>query len=317
MWLRRARTRLRLANLYSGTGSIGAVVAFAEAVSELSAGEVGIKFVHGWGRADDPSEETSLLADVAAGEVDLAWVGTRAFGKGGVRSLDALQAPFLITSYEAEASVCRSGVARDALGSLNRIGLEGIALLGGELRKPFGLSRQLVGPSDYQGAIVRTHASVIGEETFRALGATPVLRSRAQMAHREHPDFDGMDNHCGALASWGYAGRLTSNVTLWPRTVTLVASAERFRGFGGDTQTLLRKAGDHAAEFAAIALAEQEQADLAALQRVSVECVTADSQQLAALRERVAPVYDSLRRDRSAAPLLEQLEQMLASPAGT
>jgi hypothetical protein len=42
-----------------------------------------------------------------------------------------------------------------------------------------------------------------------------------------------------------------------------------------------------------------------------VECANADARQLAELRERVAPVYDSLRQDRLAAAYLDQLEKLL------
>jgi TRAP-type C4-dicarboxylate transport system substrate-binding protein len=307
---------LRLANLYSGTQSIEAVVFFARTVAELSAGEVRVKFVHAWGRADDPSEETTLLADVASGRVELGWVGTRAFGKLGVRSLDPLQAPFLITSYEAEAAACRSHYTQQALVPLTAIGLQGIAVLGGELRKPFGITRVLVGASDYEGARIRTHASAVGEETFRALGAVPLLRSRIQMARRDECTFDGMDNHCGAIASWGYRGTLTTNVNLWPRTVTLIASCRTWQRLGADEQRALRKAGERAAEFAATALARQERADLEVLQGASVDCVKADADQLADLRDRVAPAYDSLRRDPPAAAYLKQLEEILGRPGG-
>ena len=270
--------------------------------------------MHGWGRDDDPSEETSLLADVASGRAELGWAGTRAFGKLGVRSLDPLQAPFLITSYEAEAAVCRSHYTQEALGALTALDLQGIAVLGGELRKPFGITRVLVGASDYAGARIRTHASAVGEETFRALGAVPLLRSRLQMAGSDRCSFDGMDNHCGAIASWGYGGTVTTNVNLWPRTVTLVASGHTWGRLGAEEQGVLREAGERAAEFAAAALGRQERADLEALPAGSVECVRADADQLAELRERVAPAYDSLRQDPLAAAYLKHLEKIVARP---
>ncbi len=318
LWRRlrpRAATVLRLANAYSGTQSIEAVAFFASAVAEISAGEIMIKFVNAWGRAEDPSEETSLLADVAGDRVDLGWVGTRALGKVGARSLDPLQAPFLITSYEAEAAVLGGDLTRDAMTSLRAIGLEGIAVLGGELRKPVGITRPLLGPADYEAARIRTHASVVGEETLRALGAVPVLRSRTEMARREDVSFDGMDNHCRAIAHWGYGGTLTTNVTLWPRTLTLVASSRTWLRLGSEGQRALLQAGERAANFATAALASQGAADLKALEGTSLELVHADADQVAALRERVEPVYQSLRRDRSTAPLMQRLEELLGQPA--
>jgi TRAP-type C4-dicarboxylate transport system substrate-binding protein len=134
------------------------------------------------------------------------------------------------------------------------------------------------------------------------------------MAAGDGGGLDGMDNHCAAIASWGYSGTLTTNVNLWPRTVTLVASCRIWRRLGTDEQGALREAGARAAEFAAAALARQERADLEVLKGTSVECVTADADELAALRERVAPAYDSLRRDPLAAGYLGQLETLLPRP---
>ena len=58
------------------------------------------------------------------------------------------------------------------LAGVERLDLVGIALLPGELRRPLGASRPLVGASDYRGATIATRVSDLGLRTFGALGAT-------------------------------------------------------------------------------------------------------------------------------------------------
>jgi TRAP-type C4-dicarboxylate transport system substrate-binding protein len=306
----RRRTVLRLANPYAGTNGIEPVMFFARTLEDATDGEIAVKLLNSW-RRGDVSEETSLLTDVARGRAELGWAGTRAFGKLGVHSLDPLQAPFLISSYEAEAAVCAGGVGREMLEPLQQVGLEGIAVLAGELRKPFGLRRPLLDVSDYVGARIRTHASVVGEQTFRLLGAVPILLATDQMERIDRHAVDGMDNHCEALASWGYSGTLTMNANLWPRTVALVMSAAAAQRLGTDERHAVREAGARSADFAASRLVEQEEVDKQALVGTAVRCVWADEQQLAELRERVAPVYDELRRDGSTGRLLARVEEKI------
>jgi TRAP-type transport system periplasmic protein len=212
--------------------------------------------------------------------------------------------------------VCAAGgVAQEMLEPLQQVGLEGIALLAGELRKPFGLTRPLLEASDFAGARIRTHASVVGEQTFRLLGAVPILLPTAQMERIDQQAVDGMDNHCEALASWGYGGTLTMNANLWPRTIALVMSTAAAQRLGTDERRALREAGARSADFAATRLAEQEEVDKQALAGTPVRSVWADEQQLAELRERVAPVYEELRRDGSTARLLARVEEEIERTA--
>ncbi len=56
--------------------------------------------------------EQQVVAATASGELDLGWVGTRAFAELGVASLDALTAPLLIDSYPLEKAVLESDDTR-------------------------------------------------------------------------------------------------------------------------------------------------------------------------------------------------------------
>src|SRR5256885_1310427 len=78
--------------------------AWAREVQARSGGTVRIRFANGW-RNGQFDFETGLIHDVQAAKVDMGWVGSRALDAVGVRTFEALHAPFLIDSYPLEEAV--------------------------------------------------------------------------------------------------------------------------------------------------------------------------------------------------------------------
>src|SRR5262245_7205118 len=98
------------------------LVSYADAVRRLSHGTLQIRVVPP--AAGSPAAvEAKVIADVRAGRVDGAWVGSRAFDGVGVTSFDALIAPLLIDSYELEEAVLTSPLASAMLADLRPLGL--------------------------------------------------------------------------------------------------------------------------------------------------------------------------------------------------
>jgi TRAP-type C4-dicarboxylate transport system substrate-binding protein len=223
-----------------------------------------------------------------------------------------LQAPLLLDDYAAQAAVCSSDLAPEMLEGLERLGLVGLAVMPGANRKPFGFSRPLVAAADYVGAVIRTHESKVGEATFTALGATPHVLSAAEMAATAHEQVDGMDLDIAAIAGWGYHGHLTSNVDLWPRTITIVANRRSFDRLGADEQELLRDAAARTGGRAAQALAGQDVRDRET-RLPGVTIVDASPDHLSELRERVEPVHAELRRHPETSRIMQALEALVSS----
>ena len=117
--------------------------------------------------------ERRLVDKVRDGEADLASVGARAWDRMGVTSLQALVAPFLIDSLESQRRVLESPITGRMLTGLEPLGLVGLAVLPGPLRRPLGLTRPLVGPRDYAGATIGVRYGRVAQDTLKALGATP------------------------------------------------------------------------------------------------------------------------------------------------
>src|SRR5215217_6184960 len=99
---------LRLANTNGDLDFTPAVADFVDRVEELSGGNLRIEAADEWGDFASDAEQ-QVVEDVAAGEVDLGWVGTRVFDTLDVKSFEALTAPMLIDSYALERAAIGSG----------------------------------------------------------------------------------------------------------------------------------------------------------------------------------------------------------------
>ena len=147
------------------------LVRWAESVERLSIGTVKIEFQNGW-RYGEVDFEAGTLSDVADGKVDLAWAGARAFDTVGVASFQALVAPMLVDSHDLQAAVFEAGIPEQMLEGVDELGLVGVGVLPGPMRKLLGTDHPYVVPADFADNVIGLQASGVAEQTFTALGAT-------------------------------------------------------------------------------------------------------------------------------------------------
>jgi TRAP-type C4-dicarboxylate transport system substrate-binding protein len=283
---------------------------FVSAVARLSGGSVRIEVKQGY-RYYDVDYEQGTIEDVRSGAVDLAVIGARAWDAAGVKSFNALVAPFLVDSHDLERRVLESPVAERMLEGVEPLGLVGIALLPGELRRPLGLTRSLVRPTDFRGARVGIRPAGIADATFDALGA----RAEGFPATPEGLiGFDGAESGVATIANNGYdrgARALTANVVLWPRPTTVVMNQETFDALTAEQQDALREAGREALDPSLATIEDTARASLAAIcERSRLRLAIASPSDRAALRRAVQPVYDELERDSLTAELIDEIESM-------
>src|SRR5262245_38677293 len=119
------------------------------------------------------SKELRLAHMVRSGTLDAATLSARAWDLAGVTSLQALQAPFLITRQALFYRVITGPMADEMLAGLRKIGVTGLVLLPQALIHPLGLGRVLVAPRDFVGARIHTGLSKVNYLVLRALGAKP------------------------------------------------------------------------------------------------------------------------------------------------
>jgi TRAP-type C4-dicarboxylate transport system substrate-binding protein len=285
---------------------------FADAVKHFTGGSVRIDIKYGW-RFYDPDFEGRTISDVRHGDFDLASVGARAWDTAGAKSFGALVAPFLVDSTALQGRVLESPLAQRMLDGVRPLGLVGLAVLPGELRRPLGVSHALTRPRDFRGDKIGIRLGGVAKETFRALGATATAfpTTPEGLAH-----VDGAEVGLPTIVSNRYdlrARALTSNVVLWPRATTIVMNAKAFDALSADQQDALRRAGREEVGPILASFERYESDSLAAVCRAGrLPLVAASPADRAALRRAVQPVYDELTRDASTREMISEIRSMRA-----
>jgi TRAP-type C4-dicarboxylate transport system substrate-binding protein len=297
---------LRLA---SHEGQSRDLTEYEQAVDRLSQGSLRIRVEPKW-RDKEIDYDRGTVADVRAGEVDLAKIGVRSFDTLGVRTLQPLMAPLLVDSLGLEAKVLRSQLPAQMLAGVRSLGVDGLTLLPGELRRPLGISRRLVIPGDYRGATIGIRPSLVSSTTFSALGAS----ARAYVPGRLSQSFDGAELDVQAINENGYdfpGTSLTSNVALWPRAFAVVANKDVLERLTPRQRAILRRAGTAALE-PTIARLRAEARDNAGIlcRRGRIAFVEAKATQLAALREAVRPIYARFGQNAQSRKFIRAIEAM-------
>ena len=281
---------------------------FAERVEDLSGGTLRIRFENNWGQGRRGNAEVNLIRDVKAGKADLGWAGSRAFDLVGDRAFGPLHAPMMIDSYALELKVLEDeGVVRPMLASLEPLGLEGVGVLPGPLRRPLA-TRRLVAPSDWSGMRIGHAGGEQIERSLRALGARP----RIIVSSGEFVGFDGVESHVASIAGNGYhhqAPYLTGNVVLWPRPLVLFADD----GVGQAQLALLRRAARAAAPAVVDDLRDSDEERLGVICRQDLRLSLASGSALAQMWQAFRPVYTSLERDAATRATLARIEQIASS----
>ena len=281
---------------------------FADAVRKASRGHLRIRFLNDY-RKGQPTAEKGIIEDVRRGRADLAWVGARAFDWLGDRAFEPLQAPLLIDSYDAERAVLRSDVPATLLASLKPLGLDGLGILPGPLRKLVA-TEKLSTRDDLSGLKVAFSGGPAVEAALRALGAEPLrVASGAKWA-----GWDAAETHLQAAAGNHLevgGNHLAANVNLWPRFPVIFAGPSARKKLSSDELALLRRAvvAAQGPAFATIAAAERG-AMIQLCKGMAVDDLP--PQGLEALRAAARPVYDSMAEDPTAAKVLEQLVTLRA-----
>jgi TRAP-type transport system periplasmic protein len=289
---------------------------FVSEVARLSRGTLRIRVVPA--DHEGPDFEAATIRDMQKGRADLAFAGSRAWDEFGARRLRALGAPFLIDSYRLEERVLTSGLVDSMLAELPPLGLEGIGILPGPIRRPLGAKDSLAEPSDFSGLTIGTQQSRVADATLRALGAQP---------HRLGADvttiggLDGVEHRVAAIEGSrldAEGSHLMTNVNLWPRPLVLFAGEHSYARLSSEHRRILRTAVANAVPEKLAnerGLEEETAANLCRKGRARFDAATPT--ELRALRRAVAPVYRELERDpetRTAIEAIERLKRQLAEP---
>ena len=286
---------------------------FAEEVARRSGGTLRIEFEPAW-RPGDPNAERGTIEDVKAGKADMAWVGARVFDTLDVTSFQALLAPLLVDSYDLEGRVFESGIPMGMLEGVEELGVVGIGVLPGQMRRLLGVSHPFLQPSDFEGQVIGGAENELSVRTLQALGAT----LEALPAGGSLGGLDATEQHLAAI--WGNrydkdAEYVTANLNLWPRPLVIFADKEVFASLTSKQQAVLREAASAAIQgaLAASRAEDEEAADL--LCRAGLGFAVASQSDLAALRRALEPVYAELTTDPGTKSAIEAITDLKAEIA--
>src|SRR5829696_7484683 len=264
------------------------LAALRDAVQRVSGGRLRLKLINQYGNDREGNPEVNVIDDVSAGKTDLGWAASRIFDELGVVAFNPLHAPMLIDSYELEAKVLTDDVVDPMLESLGELGLRGVGVLPGPMRRPFG-KRPLVGLEDWAGASVGSSGGEQVGKALRAIGARRELDYSGDDTRR----VDGLDTHVAAVLPNRYQRSLpylTGNVVLWARPLVVFAGPN----VSADDLAVLRQAAE------------------AAIPQV----LAASPAQIEALRAAFQPVHADLERDAAASRAVARIRELARDGAG-
>jgi TRAP-type C4-dicarboxylate transport system substrate-binding protein len=288
---------------------------FVNQVAEQSKGSIRLDVSWNAGEGNTDGEQT-IARKVKSGALDLGWIGSRAWDTEGVTSLQALQAPFLITDYKLLSAVVSSPMAADMLAGLKAAEVEGLGLYPDQFRHPVGFRKPLASVQAFEGARIRVLTSNASDALIRALGAEPVhLNGNAFQQAVNDGTLTGVDASLG-LAPALHGSILTGNLIFYPKVDTLFAGRQALGKLDSSQQQALRTAAQRTVAHVLENLPATE--DSGPFCSGGGRVVAATDGDARALEVAAQPVYRQLEEDPQTAAFITQIRALKADiPAPT
>lgn len=276
------------------------ILRLADEVHRLSHGSVTVQ-PH-WDDAHDPPDYDQANARfVISGRLALGLIPSRAWDRLGVRTLRALNTPFLVTTDEQVRTIVSGPVKQRLLAGLTGTPVVGLDLFPEGLRHPFGFGKPLLGVADYRGALITAPLSGTVTAMFKAFGATP----RSTLAATDR----------GAESSYRLtdAQLATGNVAFYPKVNVLVANRAALARLSPKQRAALRAAATRTRAWA-LATQPSDSAAAADFCTNGGSVVLASAKQVESLRTAVKPLVHELERDAATGPVIAAIRAAAPPP---
>ncbi len=286
---------------------------FADNVKAASGGKLQIKLLPTYGGGSD----ATLLADERGGSVDMGSVSASIWDTAGVDSFQALQMPFLISNYKVEGAVLASPLQAEMLAGTSKIGLKGLAIHEGGLRKPLSTGACITTVQGFQGQKMRVPPSALLTDSVKALGAvpTPLALSEVYLGLK-----NGLVNSMEANYGLIYTQKfyevskcVTGNVNLWPFPTVLSINNKVWTGLTSDEQGWITSS---AAKLPAdsLAIVSNPASPLVSnLCKAGLKIGKATPDALSAMRNQVNSVYTKYTANQPTGSYVAQIEKIKAT----
>ncbi|MDA0160758.1 TRAP transporter substrate-binding protein [Solirubrobacter ginsenosidimutans] len=222
---------------------------FAKRVGELSGGTLTVYISQRY-PSGEAGNEARVARMVRAGELDFAVLPGRTWSSAGAPAFAALQAPFVLTTFDA-ARRALAGPA-DALlkADLEHAGVVPLYLAPSDPRR-FLTLKPLAGPEAFRGLRIRLYDEATTAASVQALGARPVQGiSTGEVYKRlEEGRLDGLETAAGTVISYDY-WRAAHNLTAYAMFTgieTLVASSAAWKRLSPSQREVIQAAAEDTA----------------------------------------------------------------------
>lgn len=286
---------------------------FANNVDKLSGGTLKIKLLPDYGGGND----ATLLADERGGSVNMGSVSASIWDTVGVKSFQALQMPFLITNYKLEKAVLDSPIQQQMLAGTAAVGLHGLAIHEGGLRKPLSTGSCILTVQNFAGKKMRVPPSALLTDSIKALGAVPVPLALSDVyLGLKQGTVSSMEANYGLIYTQKFyevSKCVTGNVNLWPFPSVLSINNTAWSGLTSQQQAWITSAASKVPDDSISIVSSTVKPTLVdKLCATGLKIGTATQADLAAMRNQVNPIYTQYASTGVTANFVKQIEKIRA-----
>ena len=200
--------------------------------------------------ADVPGNETRVGRMVRAGEVDFAFLPGRTWSAVGAPAFGALQAPFVLTTFDATRRALRGPAGAALKADLEHAGVVPLYLAPSHPRR-FLTLKPLAGPEPFRGLRIRLYDEATTAASVQALGARPVqgISTDEVLERLQQGRLDGLETAAGTVLSYDYwraAHHLTA-YAMFSGIDTFVASSAAWKRLSPSQREVIRAAAQDTA----------------------------------------------------------------------
>jgi TRAP-type C4-dicarboxylate transport system substrate-binding protein len=218
---------------------------FAADVEKLSRGTLKVVVDSSTYSTADAANAARLVAAMRSGQVSFSYDPVRDWAAAGVPGFEAVDAPFLVTTFGASALLANSTVAPALLSQLSGLGLVGLGLIPTEPRQVLSVS-PLFPPSAFRGISLRVVDNPETAALISAIGATPVQGLSADDTGEELQDhwIGAAETQPMAILGNSYNAEAPYLTTygLFPKIEVIVATKSAWAALTGQQQAAIREA---------------------------------------------------------------------------
>lgn len=281
---------------------------FAEKVAEKTDGKVKIE-VYGDRQLGDDKQ---LLEGLQIGVIDGALVSAPTLPLVlGATAFDALQLPFVVTSYEQMADALGSPVGQELLDTLDAKQIKGLGYIEAGQRHFLSKTKQVKTLDDFAGLKTRIVPIPLHKATWEAVGVNPIGMAYGEVySALETGTIDAVEINLSSIQSESLY-EPAKHVTLtghyfWPGVIMMSGMA--WNKLPEDLQAALVEAGKEATQEQYKIAAAQEAETEAFLKQQGVEIGELDD--IAAMQAKTKPVVETwVKKD----PLIQTFYDQIQS----